>query len=472
MIMSDTAKQNVVSLEDYAQTTRGTGNSACAQVLDAVRKLVEKKLARNVSTMMGKVDDALFARAEMAESSSLQTQYHQAMQTLRDSRKDVEERFIKRFKHQFNEGIPRQTQLGDSFGLECSGAGSGDENRAIASMVHKTREAICAAFHGAAGNIETGSEIRLLVLKLFDEHVASNMDELYRELDQQLVKMGVMPDIKGALSREAGPEAGADSVETLLSAPQKTIAPSPAPKGQQTGADRKIPPQSNDMSIDMVAMIFDYILNDRNIAVPMRALLGRLQIPLVKVAMLEREFFSSKAHPARQLLNGLAATAMGWDEQLGHEDPSYRKVEAIVQTIVDEFESDISLFSRLLDDLETFHNTEHQQTSVASTRDGGLVGVRQAVPRACWRPRTLRRIERHSGAKNDLYTARVSQLSKGTWVEFLTGDGNTTRAKLSWISPIHHTYLFTDPQGVKVGHYRLEELAELMRCARANIIGA
>ena len=93
--MSDTAKQNVVSLEDYAQTTRGRENTACAQVLDAVRKLVEKKLARNVSTMMGKVDDALFARAEMAESSSLQTQYQRAMQTLRDSRKDVEEGFIK-----------------------------------------------------------------------------------------------------------------------------------------------------------------------------------------------------------------------------------------------------------------------------------------------------------------------------------------------------------------------------------------
>jgi hypothetical protein len=57
-------------------------------------------------------------------------------------------------------------------------------------------------------------------------------------------------------------------------------------------------------------------------------------------------------------------------------------------------------------------------------------------------------------------------------LEFLAGNGNTTRAKLSWISPIHHTYLFTDPQGVKVGHYRLEELAELMRCARANIIDA
>ena len=74
--MSDTAKQNVVNLEDYAQTTRGMGSSACVQVLRAVRKLVENNLARDFSNMMGKIDDALFERAEMAESSTLQAQYH------------------------------------------------------------------------------------------------------------------------------------------------------------------------------------------------------------------------------------------------------------------------------------------------------------------------------------------------------------------------------------------------------------
>jgi len=143
--MSDTAKQNVVSLEDYAQTTRGMGNGACAEALRSVRNLVEKKLARNISNMLSKIDDALFERAEMAESRALQTQYHHAMQTLGNIRKDIEADFINHFNKQFNQGIPRQTQFGDSVMPACDSSGFGgifphksnsEENRAIANMVH------------------------------------------------------------------------------------------------------------------------------------------------------------------------------------------------------------------------------------------------------------------------------------------------------------------------------------------------
>jgi len=425
--MSDTAKQNVVNLEDYAQTTRGMGSSACVQVLRAVRKLVENNLARNFSNMMGKIDDALFERAEMAESSMLQTQYHHATQMLRDIRKDVEDDFINHFNNQFNQGIPGQTQFGDSLMLGCDSAG--EETRAIANMVHKTREncaqllpaldrrigfllhdpdleqwqnplnpeAICAAFQKAARVIEAGLEIRLLIFKQFDQYVISNMDELYKELNQHLVKMGVMPDIKGTLNNDAG--AAADSAAAMLSAPSQTFTCVPPPADQQAGADRQTSVQSRDMTIDIVAMLFDYILDDRNIPAPMRALLGRLQIPLVKVAMLEREFFSRKSHPARQLLNALAATAMGWDAQQGHEDPSYRKVETIVQTIVNEFETDTSLFKTLLDDLETFQDAEQQRAGI---RAGHSVKVMQGQERLdAAKSTTMQEIEpRISNQKN------------------------------------------------------------------------
>ena len=374
--MSETAKQNVVSLEDYSQTTRGLGTGACAEALRAVRKLTEKKLARNFSNMMGKIDDALFGRAEMAESRTLQTRYHHAMQTLRAIRNDIEKDFINHFSSQFNQGIPRQTQFGDTFMPVCDSSACGEENRLTVNMVHKTREdcaqllsaldrrigfllhdpdleqwqnplgpeAICAAFQGAARVIDTGLEIRLLIFKLFDQYVISNMDELYKELNQHLVKLGVMPGMKGTPIINAGPADGAKT-------PDDKIV-------NQAGAERQASGRSGDMTIDMVAMLFDYILDDRNIPVAMRALLGRLQIPLVKVAMLEREFISRKSHPARLLLNGLAATATGCDVQQGHEDPSYRKVEAIVQTIVERFDSDTRLFKTLLDDLESFRDTK------------------------------------------------------------------------------------------------------------------
>ncbi|HHJ16830.1 MAG TPA: DUF1631 family protein, partial [Gammaproteobacteria bacterium] len=71
---------------------------------------------------------------------------------------------------------------------------------------------------------------------------------------------------------------------------------------------------------------------------------------------------------------------------------------------------------------------------------------------------------------NDEHTARVQQLRTGTWMEFRDSDDGPIRAKLSWVSPITNTYLFTDRKGLKAGNYSEEELAELLRSTRATII--
>jgi len=120
---------------------------------------------------------------------------------------------------------------------------------------------------------------------------------------------------------------------------------------------------------------------------------------------------------------------------------------------------------------ENAEQAEATQTHTTA-RDNEAAGITKAITRARWRPKRPGRKKRRSGDINDLYTGRVSQLSNGSWVEFLASNGKATPAKLSWISPINNTYLFTDRQGLKVGSYTLEELAELMRCARANIINA
>jgi len=132
----------------------------------------------------------------------------------------------------------------------------------------------------------------------------------------------------------------------------------------------------------------------------MRALLGRLQIPLIKVAMLDREFFSQKAHPARQLLNGLAATAVSWDEQRGQADPSYRKVEAIVQVIVDEFETDTSLFKTLLDELDSFRDTEQKQSGIRAGVSIKVTPQQEGLDSA--RSTTLQEIEPRISDHNNL----------------------------------------------------------------------
>ena len=108
------------------------------------------------------------------------------------------------------------------------------------------------------------------------------------------------------------------------------------------------------MTIDIVAMLFDFIFDDKQVPDPIKALLGRLQIPVLKAAMLDKAFFSKKSHPTRRLLNVLADAAIGLADEINHQSPLYQKVENIVQRINDEFEDNLAVFERALNEFECF----------------------------------------------------------------------------------------------------------------------
>ncbi|HEX8980157.1 MAG TPA: DUF1631 domain-containing protein [Parasulfuritortus sp.] len=119
------------------------------------------------------------------------------------------------------------------------------------------------------------------------------------------------------------------------------------------------------MTLDIVAMVFDYILDDKRIPDAIKALIGRLQIPVLKVAMLDKAFFSQKNHPARKLLDVLAEAAIGWDADEGHDSGLYRKIEELVENILERFEDRIELFSEALDELKAFLAVERRTAARA-----------------------------------------------------------------------------------------------------------
>ncbi len=108
------------------------------------------------------------------------------------------------------------------------------------------------------------------------------------------------------------------------------------------------------MTLDIVAMVFDYILDDERIPDAIKALIGRLQIPMLKVAMLDKGFFSHKSHPARQLLDGMADAAIGWEAAEGREVALYKKIEQLVDSVLDGFEANLGIFGEALTDLNKF----------------------------------------------------------------------------------------------------------------------
>jgi hypothetical protein len=133
-----------------------------------------------------------------------------------------------------------------------------------------------------------------------------------------------------------------------------------ASKGRVSGPDED--------TIDLVGMLFEYILEDRNLPTPMQALLGRLQIPYLKVALLDKHLFAQHSHPARRLLDALAEAAKGWSEDSDRDQRLFNEIKGVVDTLLHSFDDDTSVFERLLARFQVFVEGNRQRATLAEQR--------------------------------------------------------------------------------------------------------
>ncbi len=80
--------------------------------------------------------------------------------------------------------------------------------------------------------------------------------------------------------------------------------------------------------------------------------LARLQIPLLKIVFIDRQFTTEPHHPARILINELAEDLANWksDKDPTHSAPAIRRIDRMSRCIVETFGRDLSFFSRCAED--------------------------------------------------------------------------------------------------------------------------
>jgi hypothetical protein len=122
-------------------------------------------------------------------------------------------------------------------------------------------------------------------------------------------------------------------------------------------------PELDRGTVDALSEVFDYVFNDQAIPSQLKVIIGRLQIPVLKAAMLDREFFFKEDHPARKLVDALAKASVEWVPEKGDADPLYIRIEGTVQRVLSEFEEDLELFTELLQEFESFLFEHEQQVS-------------------------------------------------------------------------------------------------------------
>ncbi|GGA67113.1 hypothetical protein GCM10011521_01540 [Arenimonas soli] len=139
---------------------------------------------------------------------------------------------------------------------------------------------------------------------------------------------------------------------------------------RQATPDGKSPalPEEDSDAIDLVGMLFDHLMKDVRPNSPASNLLAKLQVPLLRVALQDKAFFTQQQHPARQMLNAIAETGAYW---LGEDDADQQlvgKMQSVVDRTVREFDGDLGVFSNLLEDLSSHLQTVSRKAEVAEKR--------------------------------------------------------------------------------------------------------
>ncbi|MES2960665.1 MAG: DUF1631 family protein [Pseudomonadota bacterium] len=132
------------------------------------------------------------------------------------------------------------------------------------------------------------------------------------------------------------------------------------------------------MVIDVVGSLFDQILADPKVPPQMARHIARLQLPVLRAALGDATFFSSRRHPVRRLVNRMASLAVAFDD---FTSDSSKHFLTLVRDLVDDIVSgdfdQMAVYEQTLDKLESFVAEQAQRDVEAHSKASSLLDQRE-----------------------------------------------------------------------------------------------
>ena len=121
-------------------------------------------------------------------------------------------------------------------------------------------------------------------------------------------------------------------------------------------------------AVDLVALLFDVLLDGPQYDTDVRRKIGRMLVPYVKVAVKDRRMFMFKEHPARKLLNTVAEACEGNRGEAPQERELLGRVDNTIDRLVAEFNEDVAIFETLEQELRSYMAQHRKRFELAEKR--------------------------------------------------------------------------------------------------------
>lgn len=201
-------------------------------------------------------------------------------------------------------------------------------------------------------------------------------------------------DRPGKLAARLDPVAS-HSLETLIPGLFSEPAPSqPSLSNALSSLDLGIPANAPEgLAIDTLASLFAAIFDDPELPDGLKAVISRLQITILKTAMLDAGFFSDATHPARLVLDKIGVAMLGLPPATTVQHPLCAQLLAIAAELQDRFTGDVAVFSEALAKIDALITERHASIAYAAEpylpllhqldrRDQALAEVRRVIAKA------------------------------------------------------------------------------------------
>jgi hypothetical protein len=106
------------------------------------------------------------------------------------------------------------------------------------------------------------------------------------------------------------------------------------------------------IALDTLALIFEAIFDTWELPDTIKTTIGRLQIPLLKLAIFDPSLFSDTSHPARRLINGMARASIGLPRNVGRAHPISAALWQLAGTVSETLQGDASVLTAPLAQLD------------------------------------------------------------------------------------------------------------------------
>ena len=171
-------------------------------------------------------------------------------------------------------------------------------------------------------------------------------------------------DVHAALGHlQAQPLSVAGAPQTLADVKQTLLAQA----RQRAGVQAELSPRDND-TFELLGMLFSNLEEEIRAEAPAAALVKRLQVPLLRVALKDSAFFVRSRHPARQLLNTVAESAAKWLDEADFDPNFLAPLQGAVNQVVEKYDGDIEVFSASNDQLQTHLQAQVRKAELLEKR--------------------------------------------------------------------------------------------------------